>query len=109
MRIYIAGQYTTGDPAINVKRAIDAAEEVVKLGHVPFIPHLTHFWHMIYAHEYEFWMEQDFEWLKQCQALLRLPGDSPGADKEVYLADKLGLVIFWSIKDIAPKIKEVLE
>ena len=100
MKIYIAGQYTIGDPAVNVKRAIDAAEKVSALGHIPFIPHLTHFWHMIHPHEYEFWMMQDIEWLKVCDAILRLPGESTGADREVGIAQELGLRLFFSIENV---------
>ena len=36
--------------------------------------------------EYETWMEYDLAWLGACEALLRLPGHSPGADREVRYA-----------------------
>lgn len=100
MKIYIAGPYTKGDVAVNVATAIHAADHVAALGHTPFIPHLTHFWHMVKPHDYEFWLEQDMQWLMQCDALLRLPGDSSGADKETEAAKKKGLKIYSSLSEI---------
>lgn len=76
---------------------------VASFGHTVFIPHLTHFWHKQIPHEYEFWMRQDFEWLKCCDAVLRLPGESSGADREVALALELGIPVYYSIFDI-PKV-----
>jgi len=94
MKIYIAGPYTRGDVAENVHNAIMAAEEIVKLGHIPYIPHLTHFWHLMAQHDIDFWYEYDLVWLTFCDALVRLPGDSHGADEEVETAESLGKPIF---------------
>lgn len=100
MRIYVAGPYTKGDVAQNVRNAIAAGNQLALCGHVPFIPHLTHFWHMLHPRPWQFWMVQDLEWLKQCEALVRLPGESVGADREVETAKALGLRIFHSVLDV---------
>jgi len=100
MKIYIAGPYTKGDVAFNVRNAIHAGAFVANLGHYPFIPHLTHFWHMMCPEEYEFWMRQDEEWLKCCDAIIRLEGESAGADREVAIATGLGLYVYYSLFDI---------
>lgn len=100
MRIYIAGPYTKGDVVQNVRAAIEAGDKVAAMGHIPFIPHLSHFWHMLFPHEYTFWLKQDLEWLKVCDAILRLPGDSNGADREVEEAINLKLRLFFSIENI---------
>ena len=99
MRVYIAGPYTKGDVAINVRRAIEVGNAVAEAGHYPFIPHLTHFWHVIFPHEYEFWLAQDNEWLRFCNAIIRLDGDSHGADMEVAMAKARGLEIYHSLED----------
>lgn len=97
--VYIAGPYSSNvEP--NVHRAIDAAEVVSAQGLVPVIPHLNYFWHLDYPHDYEFWMDQDTQLLVRCEALLRLPGYSPGADREVELAQKLGIPVFYSFKEL---------
>lgn len=100
MKIYIAGPYTKGDVAQNVRKAIFAGDQVAERGHVPFIPHLTHFWHMLHPHAYEFWLEQDLAWLKECDAILRLPGESAGADSEVDYMESIGKPVFHHFSEI---------
>jgi len=100
IRVYVAGPYSKGDPVINVRTAIDAANRLLELGYAPYIPHLTMFWHLVYAQPYEKWLELDFEWIKQCDILLRLPGESSGADREVVVALENGLDVYYSIEDI---------
>ena len=55
MKVYIAAPYTKGDVGANVKRVIDCADELCKLGYIPFVPHLTHFWHIISPKPVDFW------------------------------------------------------
>ena len=88
-RVYIAAPYTSGDVAINVFNAIEAAAYLFQKGHWPYVPHLTHFWHMMFPEfpePYECWMALDLIWLEQCNALVRLHGESVGADREVQRA-----------------------
>jgi hypothetical protein len=99
-RVYVAGPYTKGDVAVNVRNAYEAANRLANLGFAPFVPHATHFWHMLFPRPYEFWLELDSQFLPFCQALLRLPGPSSGADKEVQLAQELGISVFTEIEDL---------
>lgn len=93
LRIYVAGPYTKGDVAVNVTTAVRAADSVLRAGHIPFVPHLTHFWHLLEPHDYETWLAYDFEWLRQCDAMIRLPGESVGADREETEARRLGMPV----------------
>lgn len=81
--MYIAGPYTKGDVVLNVRKAIWAAEVLASNGFLPFIPHLFITWHMISPHKIDFWYELDLEFLAHCDVILKLPGESIGADKEV--------------------------
>src|SRR5947209_11617163 len=99
-RIYVAGPYTKGDVAVNVRNAYAAANHLADLGFAPFVPHATHFWHMLFPRPYEFWLNLDNQFLPYCEAVLRLPGESSGADKEVDLARKLGIPVFTKIEDL---------
>lgn len=94
MRVYIAGPYSKGDVMLNIREAIFAADWVWAAGHSPFLPHLTGFWHVISPHPYEKWLALDADWIGACDALIRLPGESSGADKEVELAKASGLAVF---------------
>ena len=92
--IYVAGPYTSGDPIINTRKAIEAGEQLRAMGFVPFIPHLSLIWHLVNPHDVDFWYAYDKEWIERCDALVRLPGESKGADAEVKLALELGLPVF---------------
>ena len=94
MRVYIAGPYTKGDVAVNVRRAIQAGQEILDAGHSPYIPHLTHFWHFLIPAPWEQWIKHDEAWIGVCHAVLRLEGESVGADGEVKLAESLGIPVF---------------
>ena len=100
MRVFISAPYTKGDPVDNTRGVILIAELLCKMGHVPFVPHLTLFWHFLEPHEPQFWYDYDNEWLKVCDAVLRLPGDSVGADNEVKLAQSLGIPVYYSVGDL---------
>ena len=98
MLVYVAGPYTLGDVAVNVRAAIDAGNRIMDAGHIPFVPHLTHFWHIVHPRPYEDWLAYDNHFVPLCQALVRLPGDSKGADAEVALARGLLIPVFYSVE-----------
>ena len=99
-KVYIAGPYTKGDVAVNVKNAIDAADKLAQLGFAPYVPHLVHFWHMIHPQSYDFWCRLDNEFVVLCNAVLLLPGESAGAEAEVALAEKNCIPVFKSIQEL---------
>ena len=102
--VYVAGPYTNPDPVINTRNAIEAGNLLVQLGYAPYIPHLTLFWHLVFPHGVDFWYDFDLHWLRKCDALLRLPGESSGADKEEALAEELGIPVFYSVESLQGEI-----
>ena len=99
-RIYIAGPYTHGDVAVNVRNALDVASRLLDDGFAPYVPHLTHFLHMVHPHSYEEWLALDLAWLTVCDGLVRLDGESPGADREVAEAHRLGIPVFLGVNAV---------
>ena len=99
-RIYVAGPYSTGDPVVNTRRAINAGSILLARGFAPFVPHLSMFWHLCEPQSYETWLAYDFEWVKACDGLLRLVGVSSGADREVELALSLDIPVFYSLDSL---------
>jgi len=93
MRIYLAGPYTLGDVAVNVKTAMDAADTLIARGHAVFCPHLSHFLHLNHSRPYQFWTKHDLAWLPVCDVLVRIPGMSHGADAEEVEARRLGIPV----------------
>jgi hypothetical protein len=104
-KIYVAGPYTKGDVAINVRNAFQVANILAERGFAPYVPHSTHFWHLIFPHDYEFWLNLDREFIPCCDAILRIHGDSNGADKEVKYATELGLPIFFDVDTLTNTLK----
>ncbi len=107
LNIYIAGPYSADTPEAieaNVQRAIDAGIAVLKKGHIPYIPHLSH-WVDKRAEEtghpitWDDWMEVDSVWLDQCDAIWHL-ASSRGADMELERAKAAGKIIFYDYDDI---------
>lgn len=92
--VYIAGPYTKPDPVVNVQAAVSYAESLVVFGHHPVVPHLSHLWHLVSPHSWAFWLALDLETLSRCDVLYRFPGESPGADREVAEAKRLGIPVY---------------
>ena len=91
--IFVAGPYSGGDTAQNVRRAIDRGMQLNDQGHYAVIPHLSHFLHIIEKRPYEYWMALSHIIVPKCDKLIRLPGESPGADREVDFAKISGVEV----------------
>lgn len=98
-RIYVAGPITIGDQFVNVRNAVLAAEKLRAAGWAPFVPHLSAHWHMIAPVSYEDWLTYDFAWIDVCDAVIRLQGESRGADREVAYAQSIGKPVFFHLQD----------
>lgn len=100
IKVYIASPYTIGDVAVNVKTQMDTADELMNRGFAPFTPLYSHFQHMAHPRKYQDWLDLDFVWIKSCDCILRLPGESSGAEKEVEFANYNDILVFYSIEDV---------
>src|SRR5262252_2286815 len=72
-RVYVAGPYSRGDVAANVRRAYEAAATLADGGFAPFVPHHTHFWHLLFPRPYEEWLKLDLAFLCGCLVTLPVP------------------------------------
>ncbi|MGD8195711.1 DUF4406 domain-containing protein [Herbiconiux sp. P18] len=114
--ILIAGPYrsgTGGDPdaiARNLERLEQAAAPIHRLGHIPMIGE----WVALpvlrgldangaaaaHSVEGDVMYEVAGRLLQHCDAVLRLPGDSVGADTDVAIARERGLPVYVELSDI---------
>lgn len=99
-KVYIASPYTIGSKERNVMKQISVFHILAAHGHVPFAPLLGHYVDLVYPFSYDFWLKWGLEWMKTCDCVLRLAGESPGADKEVAEAEKLGIPVYYSIGEL---------
>ena len=100
MIIYISSPYSKGDISENIRRACFAGDEILKRGHTPLVPHLSHLWHLISPKSWGIWLRIDLTLLSMCDALLRLNGESKGADLEVAEAEKLCMIIYYNLEEV---------
>ena len=98
--VYIASPYTKGDVALNVKRQLDCYDELMTYGFAPFAPLYSHFQHMAHPRPYQDWIEIDKIWVLKCDCVLRLDGESLGADGEVALAKENHIPVFYNKYDM---------
>lgn len=98
--IYIASPYTLGDVAANVAAQMEAAHKILDMGHVPYWPLESHFLHLYRQRPYEEWLKKDLTILSRVDIVLRLPGESAGADREIAEANNLGIPVAFGWEEL---------
>lgn len=99
-RVYVAGPITGGrDQKSDVRKACVATERLIEAGCAVYTPQLSIFLEFAVGRTlaWEDWLEQDKPWVLVSDAVLRLPGDSPGADLEVQWAEEAGIPVYYSL------------
>ena len=104
--VYVAGPYTKPDPVENINTAIRYADQVLDVGAVPVIPHLSGFWHLVSPKPYEQWLEIDLDYLYRCDVVFRFPGESSGADAEVVEAERRGIPVVYSLSELIEHLND---
>lgn len=98
MIVYIASPYTSyaaKQAAVNMQ--IDAFAKLRDLGYEPIAPLLSHYIDQRHPASYERWLQWCLAMVGACDVVLRLPGDSDGADREVAEAQRLGKPVVYGI------------
>jgi hypothetical protein len=99
-KVYISGPISIGDWDENFDQASDAHYSLGRLGFAPFNPMLS--MKLPWCHNplfsHEDWLEMDLPWVECADVLLRLPGESRGADREVAHAQEHGIPVYYNIK-----------
>lgn len=101
--IYIAGPISVGDYLANIGSGIDVGERVARMGLVPFIPHLDILWLLRHPKKktWEERLQYDEQVILRCDAIIRIPGESRGADREEAFAKRHRIPVFHHMKDLA--------
>lgn len=98
---YIAGPVTAGDRIHNFNQACIAQRELMAAGFAPLNPMLSMLHPAAWQIPHEDWMESDLPWVAVADCVLRLPGESVGADREVEFARERGIPVFYAIEQIS--------
>jgi hypothetical protein len=114
MVILVAGPYrsgTNGDPlriAQNLDRLESFALSIYKAGHIPVIGEWVALPLMKQAGSLKLGDEISEQYLypvasrllERCDAVLRIDGESKGADEDLRLARERGLQVYWRMEDV---------
>jgi hypothetical protein len=115
--VYIAGPISKGDLAGNINRANEAFRTLAKAGFAPLCPQWSCFsggaqqtatGGSVFAFatatgngmSHAEWLAVDLEFVRRADAVLRIPGESTGADMETAEAQRLGIPVFNSVDEI---------
>jgi len=104
-RIYLAGPLLLEDSAINIRNVLSVADRLLLDGHIPHVPHLTWFWHLVKPHDTDVWLEYDLHWLSLCDALFQLPGKSGGTQIEISYANEHDIPVFREYEQLCDHLK----
>lgn len=105
--VYIAGPYTGPDPILNTHNAVIAGMRLWEEHDIPVVvPHLSLLAHIIYPMDLHEWYALDLHQLERCDALLRLPGPSDGADQEVAYAKHHDIPVFTTVNELLMWVAE---
>lgn len=115
-RIYVAGPIGGLDATYmerqhNIINAAQVAVKLMRMGYNPYCPH-THnanFCSEMPEFKLENWLRLDFEFLRLCHALFRLPGFSVGSDREVSEAHRLGIPVFYRLHELQANVPVLTE
>lgn len=111
IRVYVAGPYspTGNDPTTflsNIRKGVRMSARLLMLGYMPFCPFFDFLlWFTLRGKEKISVLQiraYSLTWLRCCQAMLLLPGwqHSTGCQGEIAEAHRLGIPIFYSLKDL---------
>lgn len=109
-RVYVSGPYSS-DPEHNTHLAIEAGQTLLEFGYAPMVPHLNHYWdeyrdeRKLPRNEEDAWLALDLAWVAQADAVIRLPGESQGADRETNLAYEWGIPVYMGQDPVAEFLK----
>lgn len=92
--LYVAAPYTRPEPVSNTHHVYRVATIVYEnTDWCPVVPHSSLLWHMVTPREEAHWYVYDLHLLRACDAIVRLPGLSLGADNEIVFARDNGIQI----------------
>lgn len=109
IKVFLSSAYTKGRMNNNLFEHFDMGNKLIDAGFAPFIPLLNHYMEIHKLRDDKTWLSIDLEWLAQSDAVLRIPGDSDGADGEVARAEELGIPVFYTLESLIEHYKKQLQ
>src|SRR5438552_805176 len=105
IRTYIAGPISKGDLRQNIDLARTASVRLIHAGFAPFTPQLSCYMGgdtpevLAAGIQHHEWLGMDLPWVAVSDCVLRLPGESTGADMEVAEAERLDIPVYHDVDE----------
>jgi hypothetical protein len=108
--VYISGPITLGDRHANVRQATQAFATLRRHGYAVICPHwsqLAEWAHpeLVGGLPHSEWINNDLPLVERSDAVLRLPGESRGADEECEYALACGIPVYECILDLVNNLE----
>lgn len=99
--VYIASPFTSYANKLDaVRNQIDAFAVLRDAGYTPVAPLLCNYVDAIHPATYDRWLVWCLSILERCDALMRLPGESAGADLEEKFARERRMPVYYHLSDL---------
>jgi hypothetical protein len=99
-RVYIAGPISLGDRSHNLYQSWVAEKQLMEAGFAPLNPmntmQLPFAWDDSFTHAD--WLARCYPWIEVADVVLRLPGESKGADSEVRFAHDMEIPVYYDLE-----------
>lgn len=107
--VYISGPISLGNRNLNYFHACEAERQLMLSGFAPINPIrsmvLPFAWDSDMPHD--LWLEVDLPIIERVDAVLRIPGESVGADREVGHALTLGIPVYYDIDLLEAELETI--
>lgn len=98
--VYISGPITKGNKNHNIFQAMEAHQRLLLLRFSVIDPMPSMLYPFNNEIEHQAWLENDLPHVRVASAVLRLPGESLGAEMECLYAEQCGVPIYHSIEEL---------
>ena len=95
-RLYLSGPITHGCRTTNFATGCTAHEELLKRHFAVYNPMLSMMHPNAWQISHDTWLQSDLAWVEVADVVLRLPGESEGADRECSYAATLDIPVVYS-------------
>lgn len=107
-RVYLSGPITLGDREHNFKQAADAQRRLMLAGFAVLNPMLSMQLPGAWDIPHDVWIANDLPWIAVADVVLRLPGESTGADEEcAFAADICEVPVYTDIEQLLHDQEEI--
>ncbi len=96
--VYVAGPFS-GNTIANIHAACITGDALLHVGLTPIVPHSFQTWDLVSPKSYEEWMHICLDLVSVAHMVLRMPGESAGADREVAHAQSLKIPVYQFVED----------